>query len=349
MLYPHCPYLGLLGHGGFYGVELFFVLSGFLIGGILLRQGEELRSPAGLGRFYVRRWFRTLPLFWLFIGVNVALEWFLNQRHLGASEILQHTFFLSTFAENKVSFIPESFSLAIEEWFYLLLPAVLCLGLRTRARFRTVFLLTVAAFYLFSTVGRIVSADRPGASWVNVQRVLVIYRFDALMTGVFAAWVAQAFPLAWRRSAAPLAIVGGILTLAMYATLWRPEGHFVAESADSFFARTFRFNLISLGFALTLPALSGWTVRRENFATWPIRKIALWSYAMYLVHQPVIHLVQRFFFGNFRTSAVAAISSFTVQLGATILLSALIYRCYEAPFTRLRERAGPAVARWLNR
>ncbi len=349
VFYPHSSKIGVLGHGGFYGVELFFVLSGFLIGGILLRLGDNLRTPATVGVFYVRRWFRTLPLFWLFIGLNVWLEWFLHDRHLGAAEILKHAFFVSTFAENKIGFIPESFSLAIEEWFYLLLPAVLWLGLQSRARFRTVLLAAVAAFYLFSTLGRVLSAGQAGASWANVQRVLVIYRFDALMTGVFAAWVAQTFPAAWRRSATFSAIAGFVLTLAMYASLWRPGDGFVVEAGDSFFAQTFRFNLVSLGFALLLPAASRWTLRQETFWSRPVRRIALWSYAMYLVHQPLIHLVQRYGFQNAPKSLLAAIASFATQLALTIAISALIFRFYEFPFTQLREKFSPRVARALGR
>ncbi|MGZ5552646.1 MAG: acyltransferase family protein, partial [Chthoniobacterales bacterium] len=88
VLYPHMPpWFGLLGHGGFYGVELFFVLSGFLIGRILLRREDDLRRNEQLAIFYLRRWFRTLPLFWLFLLVNVVLELFLHSRHLSAGEI----------------------------------------------------------------------------------------------------------------------------------------------------------------------------------------------------------------------------------------------------------------------
>ena len=80
-LYPHVPALELggarlglyhLGHSGYYGVELFFVLSGFLIGGILLGVGPRLAGGAELLRFYCRRWFRTLPNYYLFLLVNIA-------------------------------------------------------------------------------------------------------------------------------------------------------------------------------------------------------------------------------------------------------------------------------------
>jgi peptidoglycan/LPS O-acetylase OafA/YrhL len=68
-LMPHLPWwCGFLGHSGFYGVELFFALSGFLIGNLLIRTGSALAQPDRLVTFYIRRWFRTLPLFWLLSG-----------------------------------------------------------------------------------------------------------------------------------------------------------------------------------------------------------------------------------------------------------------------------------------
>ncbi|MEO6003627.1 MAG: acyltransferase [Opitutus sp.] len=348
VFYPHVYQVGLLGHGGFYGVELFFVLSGFLIGQILLRLGEDLRTPAALGVFYVRRWFRTLPLFWLFIAFNVWLEWHLHARAIGGKEIVEHALFLRTIAVNRIGFIPESFSLAIEEWFYLLFPAVLWIGLKCRIRFTTVFLTTAAGFYLFSTIGRVLSADRPGIDWTSWQRVLVIYRFDALMTGVLAAWFARRFPDTWRRAAVPMAIVGLVLTFAMYASLWRPAGNFFTSAPDSFFARTFRFNLISLGFALLLPAASRWRISRPTLVANSVQNVALWSYSMYLVHQPVIQLCHQHLFPQWRTSPMEAAATFTVQIALTIGISAALYHWFEAPCTRLRERVAPEVARILG-
>jgi hypothetical protein len=54
---------GFLGHSGFYGVELFFALSGFLFGNLLIRTGSALAQPDHLVTFYIRRWFRTFLYF----------------------------------------------------------------------------------------------------------------------------------------------------------------------------------------------------------------------------------------------------------------------------------------------
>ncbi|MDQ6625930.1 MAG: acyltransferase, partial [Verrucomicrobiota bacterium] len=200
VLYPHFgPALGVLGHGGFYGVELFFVLSGFLIGQLLIKQGDELRDPRQIGRFYVRRWFRTLPLFFLFVVVNVWFERQFRQHAVGPSEALTHAFFLRNFATLRLTFFPESWSLAVEEWFYLLFPALLWLILRARRRFDEAIIASAAVFLLLSTGLRMVHAHDTGATWTDSQRMVVLYRFDALMIGILAAWLATRAPRMWLR------------------------------------------------------------------------------------------------------------------------------------------------------
>src|SRR5204863_1727576 len=91
VLYPHFGEpLGFFGHGGFYGVELFFVLSGFLIGQILIRAAGALGRAANVASFYVRRWFRTLPLFFLFLIANVVFERLFRAHAVGVGVGLFH-------------------------------------------------------------------------------------------------------------------------------------------------------------------------------------------------------------------------------------------------------------------
>lgn len=345
VLYPHFgSVLGVFGHGGFYGVELFFVLSGFLIGQILIRQGAALGRAANIAVFYVRRWFRTLPLFFLFLGINVWLEYQFRGHRVGLAETLSHGSFLRNLTGFDMTFFAESWSLAVEEWFYLLFPAALWLGLKLSGRFDPVFLSAAFAFFIFSTGARMFAANDPAATWSTAQRMVVIYRFDALMLGILAAWISTRFPARWRQHHLLCALVGGAILLAMYATLWKIEHGRLAFGDDNYFARTFRFTFVSLGFGLLLPWASGWKLARETVWSTAIRRIALWSYGLYLVHLPVGLLVTRAAFHDWEKSVVQALSSFTVQIGGAIVLSALLYRFFESPCTRLREKAAPVVA-----
>lgn len=346
VLYPHLGEpLGFFGHGGFYGVELFFVLSGFLIGQILLRSGADIGNPRVLLLFYVRRWFRTLPLFLLFLAVNVAIEYYLRNHRLTPEEIAQHGFFLRNFASSRLTFFIESWSLAIEEWFYLLFPATLAAGSLFIRKFDRVFVVSAATFYLFSTIARVLSARIADHTWEQWQRFVVVNRFDALMIGMFAAWVVSRWPRFWLRHARTLALVGAALLLIIYVSLWRIHDGHLAFAPDSFFARTFRFNLVSVGFALLLPAAMGWGRTHENLASLSVRKIALWSYAMYLVHLPIFTVTSRYFFTDWKNSVLQALALFLLQIAATIALSGFLYRFFELRCTRLREPVG----RWMMR
>jgi peptidoglycan/LPS O-acetylase OafA/YrhL len=347
VLYPHFgEALAIFGHGGFYGVELFFVLSGFLIGRILIRNGNGLGQAGNVTFFYVRRWFRTLPLFFLFLIVNILLERFFRAHPVGFREALSHGFFLRNLTGFHMTFFPESWSLAIEEWFYLLFPAALWLGLKLTKRFDAVFLSAAFSFFALSTIARMCTAPDPAATWSEELRMVVIYRFDALMIGMVGAWLSIRFPQPWRRVSPFAALAGVLLLLAMYATLWKFENGQLAFGDDSYFARTFRFTFVSIGFALLLPWASAWKLAGENFGSTAVRRIALWSYGLYLVHLPVFLLVTRAGFGaDTPLSLAKALVSFTLQIGGAILLSALLYRFFEAPCTRLRERAAPAVAK----
>jgi peptidoglycan/LPS O-acetylase OafA/YrhL len=346
VLYPHVSWLGLLGHGGFFGVELFFVLSGFLIGQILIRGGANLSQGFGLPEFYLRRWFRTLPLFWLLVVGNVLLDRWQQGARMPLPDLLGHAFFLRNFASLRLLFLPESWSLAVEEWFYLLFPAALWLGLRFTRRFDAVFLTTAGLFYLFSTGARLLAAPQPAMTW-EWLRVVVIYRFDAIMIGILAAWLATRFPLVWRRWAWPCAVAGLLLVIGTYCSLWRIEGNWVANGADALFARTWRFNLVSLGFALLLPAGAMWKLSSENPVSRSIRSIALWSYAIYLLQHPVARLLMPYCFKDWQTSAVQSWSLFATLCVVTLALSAFLHWAFEAPCTRLRDQAVPALRRFF--
>ena len=92
------------------GVEIFFVLSGFLVGGILF---EQVMSGASwhslLPTFWVRRWIRTLPSYYLFLGLNILIY-----QRSGLPPLAPYFAFLQNFVHPIPSFFSDSWSLAIE-------------------------------------------------------------------------------------------------------------------------------------------------------------------------------------------------------------------------------------------
>jgi peptidoglycan/LPS O-acetylase OafA/YrhL len=120
VMYLHVVFLGIAKPPGgselaSFGVEIFFVLSGYLVGSSAL---ETLsRSPqSGILEFLTRRWFRTLPAYYAFLLLNLNL----SSQHVFDWRYL---FFLQTFTgQEPLPYFNESWTLAVEEWFYLLLP-----------------------------------------------------------------------------------------------------------------------------------------------------------------------------------------------------------------------------------
>ena len=124
------------------GVELFFVLSGFLIGTILIKTLEESErfGYRELFHFWKRRWFRTLPNYYLILLVYYILV--SNSIIGGDDAIEQFNWKFLVFAQNLYEsfygFYLESWSLSIEEWFYIILPIIIIgfrLFLSKRIRF----------------------------------------------------------------------------------------------------------------------------------------------------------------------------------------------------------------------
>lgn len=110
----------------FDGVAIFFVLSGFLIGTILIRtfsHQEAVIIP--LGRFWINRWFRTLPAYYLVLLIYFLTRYFFYGT-VSKTSVVPFLFFMQNlwypFAE---PLFGESWSLAVEEWFYFITPLLI--------------------------------------------------------------------------------------------------------------------------------------------------------------------------------------------------------------------------------
>lgn len=108
---------------GAFGVELFFVLSGFLIGGILIRTfvGADTFTFSAVKNFWIRRWFRTLPNYWLVLTITIIV-YKVKALDCGYSAVLDYFFLQNVWHYFQPIFYVESWSLSVEEWFYLTLP-----------------------------------------------------------------------------------------------------------------------------------------------------------------------------------------------------------------------------------
>jgi peptidoglycan/LPS O-acetylase OafA/YrhL len=313
----------MLGH---LGVELFFVLSGFLIGGILAKQARS--AQFGVGRFWLRRWLRTLPNYYLFLIINVVIARWTNGVWPHA---VPYAVFLQNFAWPQPIFFIESWSLSVEEIFYLIAPLlVLAFAGRTIRHVSAIALVSLAI--VVATAARIVYVLALDPSWDLAVRMVTIVRMDAIAYGVLAMLLYQRPDGFARRHAAAIAGVGAIgsaIGIVLYLTL--------PKDVD-LFARTGLFSLLSASFAAFLPAAANW--KQGNLPS-PIensvRAIARWSYALYLCQLAVMRVMGATFSGRATTFAGCAFDAIAF-VTLSIACAAFVYRVFEAPILRWRDR-----------
>ena len=327
---------------GWSGVELFFVLSGFLITGILL----DSRGGARYFRnFYLRRVLRILPLYYALLAatfVGAALLPHLIGRLLGTAngQHLWYLLHLSNFAmAGHGQFAPAplgvTWSLAVEEQFYLVWPFVVLL-LPTRWLLRLCLALLVASFLW-----------RLALLAAHMDAVTVYLLTPSQLGGIAiggAVAIAVRSPaglqplLPWARLAL---VVGPALVLAL--GLAAMPGGFSFDPSKPLAVGPGMLVVQLLSAALVVAALSGTLVPRtvRLLEGRVLRAFGRWSFAMYLFHTPLIlvlfALSQRVGWPSVLGSMLPAQLVFTgVCVAATTALAALSWRFFEQPIMGLK-------------
>ncbi len=312
----------MLGH---LGVELFFVLSGFLIGGILAEQASSPRFS--VGGFWTRRWLRTLPNYYLFLVLNIFIARWTDGAWPHAAP---NALFMQNFLWPQPIFFVESWSLSVEEIFYLIAPLLLWAG-RGRIPSRWAPALVVAAIVALTGV-RIAYVIAVNPTWDLSVRAVAAVRLDAIAYGVLAMLLCRRNePLSIRtvRGIAFAGTIGLAVAVALYLSL---------PKDTDFFARTGLFSLISMSFAAWLPAASLWRASGlPDVAERVVRRIARWSYALYLSQLTTLRVLEGLGFGkaeSFAGCLVQAVLFAALAIGS----AAFVYRFFEAPILRWRDR-----------
>lgn len=315
---------------GVIGVELFFALSGFLIGTILYRSLPEQGKWTwkGVGNFWKRRWWRTLPNYYLFLFVAIAFhgsrgEW----PEGGAAGILPYFLFVQNLMSPNEMFFGVSWSLCVEETFYLLFPLLLLLFHRVTESRKIAFLIAGGFVFLGSVALReVLYLHYPP----DLTRVSTLPRLDTIGYGVAVAVLAQLVDLDHGKRLG-LSLVGGILFIGSVVAY-----PFLAAEALLDYYRV-AYITVPLSFSLMMPALGSWNLlpSRLEFLRLPITRISQWSYSIYLSHFTIIMAIYPLF-GSTRDNALVNLFSKFVGLGVTLAVSALVYRYFETRFTALR-------------
>ena len=326
---------------GWMGVDLFFVLSGYLIGSQMFRpylQGGSL----SIRDFYVRRAYRILPVFYtvllLYVFVPIWRE----------APGLQPWWQFATFTENllidygKNQAFSHAWSLCVEEHFYLILPLLTLLLMQRPAAWKvytviaTVFVLGIAtrAFVLFHDL-RPVSPDNDNFAILCIEKMCypTYVRLDGLLAGVTLALVKAFRPVLWKalaRRGHSLAL-GGVSLVALSG--WCSLTHFDAATGKAAAWDLIGYPMLALGFAmLTASALStnGLLARVRIPGA---RLLATLAFSLYLTHKEAVHLLLTLF-PRLPDGSYLMLPLYFV---ASLAVAGLLYVAVERPFLHLRE------------
>lgn len=323
---------------GWAGVDIFFVLSGFLIGSQLLRTLRH-GQPLPLRDFYWRRAWRILPAFLAVLAVYVAMP--ALREAPGLAPWWQFaTFTLNLLIDyGRHPAFSHAWSLCVEEHFYLLFPLLAGWATRRSGASRFVSLcvgLVLLGIVLRTGVWLHGDATRPPRSWFIEDIYYPTWmRLDGLLMGVALAALRVYRPAAWARlqERPTLTMLGGLACAAAALWLFRDRTGLVAN-AVGWPLLSFGFGLLVLSASSSQGLLGRWAVPGTGW-------LAAGSYSLYLSHKLAMHAVDSWLAPLLPWQGLAL---FGVHALAILATGAALHYLVERPGLRLRDRIQLKVA-----
>lgn len=290
------------------GVSLFFVLSGWLLGGLLFKESKEF-GQIDIKRFWIRRWMRTFPAYYTVLCFSVI------QRYLTKDNV-SFPFDYFVFVQNydyPLAFFTVSWSLCVEEQFYLLIAPIIFLLIRTKRSITTLVLLCLFLMpFVFRQLGLYGHANETHV------------RIDCCAAGVLLAHFYHHYPEMWNKIVKVLPYLG-IFSLILYILF--------------FICRYYPDWWIQNPDKLVLAFIFGTWVATANSNRFIVDKlyvpgayyISTRSYSIYLLHPEILALLKRFFL-----NLPFPVYLFLSFIGS-LMISEILYRIIEKPIMDSRE------------
>jgi peptidoglycan/LPS O-acetylase OafA/YrhL len=347
VVFGHCVWIFPITNGlfhqllvlsGFFGVEVFFVLSGFLIGKILyqLYLKEDFTFKT-VFYFLKRRWFRTLPNYYLVLLINIGVAGIVGYPLF---YLWKYFFFLQNWNTTMLSFFPESWSLSVEEFAYLILPVfLLLLGIIVKPSHKPKFFLwsvivLILIFFCNKIYYQNITENTTLTQWNMSLKAVVMYRLDSIFIGVLCSWVYCNFITFWQRSKYIFFVLGTLIFLFQFVAI----GYFglLIETHPALW-NVFYLPLISVAVACFLPFLSDWRTEK-SIVQKPVIFISLISYSVYLLHYSIVLQLLKHYIHYDSQNPVQLYGFVAAYVGITFSLSYLLYRFYEKPIMDMRDK-----------
>ncbi len=290
---------------GQYGVQLFFIVSAYTL---TLSFYSRIDEPNRTKNFFIRRFFRIAPLFYLAIIAYIIVDWTIyNNRNIGIFEIITNITFTNGFFPQYISSIAYGgWSIATEFCFYFLLPFI-CIKIRSlnsSILFVAISLLSVNIFN--KLLYQVYPVDPTHFSYFNIISQLPIFAL-----GILSYWVINDK----QKSIKPITLLVVAFTILFYC-YFNIHRHFVY--GISFFV---------LLLTLTLKSY-------KVFSNKILSNIGKVSFSMYIIHFPIVSIAKNLEIipiTNTQTAILDILKSFIIVSVCSFLLSLLTYRFIERP------------------
>lgn len=336
-MFNHPEWLNDIGKFGWIGVDLFFVLSGFLIAGQLfsdVRQGKPLQIKA----FYLKRFFRIIPAYLFVLMLYFTVPAFKETE--GLAPLWKYLTFTQNFGLDlsKERAFSHAWSLCIEEQFYLLLPFVVLFFARSakpKRAFYLVLVLFIAGFVLriYSWLHFIAPMKGQDGFWFIWYKWIyypTYTRLDGLLAGICIAGVFQFKPQLKER------ITKHGNKFLLLSLILLTGAYYLFEDSSTFGASVFGYPLIAIAFgAMVIAALSPNCFLYKASAR-VTGVVATLSYSIYLSHKGVVHVTQ-----NWISKSGLQIDNnwmMLICIVSTMLAALLMHYIIEKPLLRWRDR-----------
>jgi peptidoglycan/LPS O-acetylase OafA/YrhL len=340
-LFPHPEWTNAISKFGWTGVDLFFVLSGYLIASQLFLQmanGEGIALKA----FFLKRFFRIIPAYAVVVALYFCFPYVREREALAPLwKYLTFTQNLELDISSQGTF-SHAWSLCIEEQFYSFLPLILVALVHFRMTGKgfwvlVILFLTGFAIRLYSYQTLVMVHGNGDWFWLYWYKWIyypTYCRLDGLLVGVSIAGGLQFYPALKDRI---LKYGNQLLVLSLFMLT---GAYFVCLDEQSFGASVLGFPLVSIGYGvMVLGAISpsSFLFRSQSKVS---ATLAAWSYAVYLTHKIIIHVTQDQLAGD--AIAKDGNGMFLICIFTSLLGAFLLNQLVEKPFLKLREKLLPA-------
>lgn len=269
-----------------HGVDMFFVLSGFLIGGAFLSHSEThngIVDKQKMGRFYAKTALRILPNYYFILLIYYILT--KSQIITGDVNAFSIWYFI-TLTQNLFTpfynFFWESWTLPVEWWFYILFPILLVVTSRFVHPRKSIPFICLF-FVVFSILYRIMVSDHAVDDfwWGCWIRKTVASRIDGIFIGVMAAWFKAYLPEKWNRYGI-MSFVAGMLLMTLLCMIKHPAG--------TFYSNVLYSSLLPVAIVLWLPLLCRWQSYKTVIGSM-VAHLSVLSYALFLTNLMVTQII----------------------------------------------------------